>query len=132
LFRNLFIGFLILSALTAKGAGTQVAENNNNTPADTMPGFFGFIPEQAGKTGGLVSSGVKKAFFSRDTIDCKADEPLSGIADEDANLAWFEGICRRDCRPGCVSALPEQVFPFADEAFYCVSGLSPPCFADIE
>lgn len=38
--RSLFIGFLILSALTTKGAGFQIVSNLNITP-DTLPNIIG-------------------------------------------------------------------------------------------
>ena len=126
--RSLFIGFLILSSLTTKGVEAQVAENINNMPADALPGFFGTMPGQTEKTGDIDSVAAKSAFFCRGSINVKADGFLSGMVDNGAIPAWLEDNCRPDYRPGYVGVLPEQVCPFEDEAFYCVSGLSPPCF----
>ncbi|MGE5613451.1 MAG: hypothetical protein ACM3XR_03510 [Bacillota bacterium] len=131
--RSLFIGILILSALTAKGAETQVAENINNMPSDALYGFSGTVPGHAEKIAMIVTDGARKAFFSCDTIDGRADGLLYGKTIRSAVIAWFENNCRRDCQPGRQEeALPEQACFSTDEAFFCVSGLSPPCFFDGE
>jgi hypothetical protein len=133
LFRSLFIGFLILSALTAKSAETQVAENINNTPANTLPGFFGTMPGQTEKTGGNNSAAAGSASFCQDIININEDVLLSGIANKGdvfEVFAWFKNNYWTDYQPVHAGVLPEQVCSSADEAFYCVSGLSPPCLAE--
>lgn len=126
--RSLFIGFLILSSLTAKGTEAQIAVNTNSMPAGAPTGFFGTMPGQMGKTAGIVSTGARKVFFSCDTIDNMADGLLSGMVNNNAIPAWFEDNYRPDYQSRCAEVLPGQVCACTDAAFYCVSGLSPPYF----
>jgi len=102
----------------------------NNMPADALPGFFGTMPGQTEKTGGNDLAAAGNASFCQDNIGINEDVFLSGIADKGDVLAWFKDNYWTDYRSMYAIALPEQVCAFADEAFYCVSGLSPPCLVE--
>jgi len=60
LIRSLFIGFLILSALTAKGAGFQIVNNLNITP-DMLPDLINAAVSACAEISGASS-------LNRDTI----------------------------------------------------------------
>lgn len=121
--RSFFIGFLILSTLTAKGAGVQIAASACGS-VSALRDIISAVSPHADKTAG--TSGESSRFSSCNRFNSLNSHLLTlsdGSSDDyivvpsldgDTCLIRFEGIC-------------DSAASSTDEGMYCCSsGLSPP------
>ena len=76
MFRSLFIGFLILSALTSKGAGVQINQNITNISADMLLELFNAAVAHADKQAELSVAGPDEVLLSNSSGSGGAIEEL--------------------------------------------------------
>lgn len=126
MFRSLFIGFLILSALTSKGVDAQIANNNTNIPSDMLLELFSTVMAQFGETASYSADKSDEVLFSHAA-------PVAGSAKvlfEDFGKE-LQALCpdRNNVHDfglqfaGFVAQAGQHI---GSEAGFCVSGLSPP------
>lgn len=127
MFRSLFIGFLILSALTSKGVGIQI-DQNTNIPAGNLLDIYNaavaFAERQSGlsdtKRDGTLAGNSDRAVFSIEQLMRSAgnDSQLAGV------LSDINGSSRNE---QCKNAR-ELIQPSCTGRIYsCGSDPSPPC-----
>lgn len=125
MFRSLLIGFLILSALTSKGAGIQIADTNLIS-ADMLLEFFNSVSAQTAKNAELSPAAADRALAACALSNGRAVLPFPGISSKSTFFVWCDPINRTNFRAGFSDICPEQMSLYRSGAFLLVSGLSPP------
>lgn len=124
--RNLLIGFLILSALTSKGAGVQTVKSDLSISTDMLLEFFNSVSVQSSKAAGLSTAVTDRSAYVRTSFGSNQLKPLlTGL--EQTGTTALPGqydLAEHLSESGMVSRKPVL---FASQLVYCcVSGLSPP------
>ena len=129
MFRSLFIGFLIFSALTSKGAVVQINQDINNISADMLLEFFNAALTHADKQAELTFARPDGVLFSDNSGDRAAIEKLLRLISHDNPVVWADSISEygySDLQYSNVSLMQKQ--PCRCGAFSCASDTSPPNF----
>lgn len=126
MFRSLLIGFLILSALTSKGAGTQLVNIDLNISADMLLEFFNSVSAQTAKNAELTPAPADGASAAYALSNGGAVLPLRSVSGKSASFIWFDPIDRTGIGKVFSEICPEQMSYYRSGAFLLVSGLSPP------
>lgn len=124
--RSLIIGFLILSALTSKGAEAQMLKSELNISADILLEFFNSVTVQNSKTAEFSSAKMDSSFRAYASLNNIDDKMLIGRLKQISPI-----ICMEKCDQADYDLKGEAVFlkPVSSDghqAYFCVSGLSPP------
>lgn len=88
MFRSLFIGFLILSALTSKGAGYQINQNITNISADTLFELFNAAAAHAEKQAELSDAGTDGVLLNNASGSFVAIEELLKSIRQGSPVVW--------------------------------------------
>lgn len=126
MFRSLFIGFLILSALTPKGAGAQIIKSDLNISADKLLELFNSVSVRTGMTTEFTAVQAKRsdgAYISSD--NGAADSRQNGLK-QFSPAALFEQSDWTHYALQGDTVFQEPVPYIGTRFFFYVSGLSPP------
>ena len=128
--RSFFIGFLILSALTSKGAEIQINQKAANIPAEMLLELFNAAFSNADKQTELPISECERAFYSNRSESRYSTEKLLGKIRDDKTAEWIMptgDVYCTDLQSANIE-LPHIQF-CASGVCTCASGLSPPDFS---
>lgn len=123
--RSLLIGFLILSALTSKGAGAQIIYEDLNISADMLLGFFNSVSVQSGKTAELSESRTDRSSYTYTSFNNQLKTIVIRLR-QICPIAVPGHYCLEEHLSDAGSVSHKTVLTASQQAYYCVSGLSPP------
>ncbi len=124
--RSLLIGFLILSALTSKGAEAQIVNANLNISADMLLELFNSVTAQTARNAELSSAPADRALLAFTLSNGKAVVPFRAISSKNNVFAWYDPIDKSIFRTVFSKIFSAQILYFRSGVFSHVSGLSPP------
>ncbi|HEX2944459.1 MAG TPA: hypothetical protein VHT96_00710 [Clostridia bacterium] len=130
MFRSLLIGFLILSALTSKGAGAQIVNANLNISADMLLEFFNSVSAQTAKNAEISPAKAERGLLSYALSDNKAVIPFRAMSPRNNAFTWYDPIDKSIFRAVSWEIYPGQILYYRSGVFSHVSGLSPPYAGD--
>ena len=129
MFRSLFIGFLILSALTTKGTEIQINQRIADIPADMLLEFFNAAFSYADRQTELSLAGCDSAFFNNQSESRYAIGKLLEKIKHDNAASW---VVQTDVYHfsdlQCTNASLQQKQFCTSNVYAFASGLSPPDF----
>lgn len=123
--RSLLIGFMILSALTSKGAEVQILKSELTISADILLEFFNSVTVQSSKAAEL-SAAKKDSSSAYASFDNNEVQTLSGGLRQINPIVWMEKNNQTDHDLKGEKAFIKPVSADGHQVFFCVSGLSPP------
>ena len=126
MFRSLLIGFLILSALTSKGAGAQLVNTNLNISADMLLEFFNSVSAQTAKNAELTHGAADRTLVAYALSNSRTVLPLRSASGKSTTFIWCDPVDRIGFGTIFSEIYPEQLSYYRDGAYLLVSGLSPP------
>lgn len=134
MFRSLFIGFLILSALTSKGVGVQINQNNTNISADMLLELFNAAAAYADKQAELSVAKPDGAFLSNTSGSMGAIEELLRPMRQGSPFVWVEPDDKNSSTYAQFSKTDLQQKQFSTgDVYSCGSDISPPhCRVDYQ
>lgn len=124
--RSLLIGFLILSALTSKGAGAQILKDDLNISADMLLEFFNSVSVQSSKAAELSAAITDRSSYAYTSFNSNQLKPLITRLRQIGPITIPGQYDQADRFPEGGMVFRKLVLPVSQQAFYCVSGLSPP------
>lgn len=124
--RSLLIGFLILSALTSKGAEAQILKNDLNISADILLEFFNSVTVQNTKAAELSAAKIDGSTFMHTSFSKREVQSLFGRLRQISPIAWMEKCNQTDHDLKGETVFLRPVSSDEYKAFFCESGLSPP------
>lgn len=127
MFRSFFICFLILSALTSKGAEVQINQTIADIPADMLPELFNAVLFKADSQAGPSLKVCERAFYSNQSENSYAIEKQLEEMRRDSAAVWILPV--NDIHSGilqCSNAGIDQEPSCINGICSCASGLSPP------
>ena len=128
MFRSLFIGFLILSALASNGAGIQMNQNMTNSSTDMLLELFNAAVAHADKQAEFFVASSNKAYFNTNSGSRNTIEKLMRSLRQDHPVAWVDSSNKDSCsNPRCETAGLQQRQLYQGEVYSCGTDLSPPC-----
>jgi len=130
LFRSLLIGFLILSALTSKGAGAQIISTNLNISADMLLELFNSVSAQTARNAELSNVQADRALITCALSNGKTVLPFRTISPKNNAFTWYDPVDKSIYRAVYSEIRPGQILYCRSGVFSHVSGLSPPFAGD--
>lgn len=114
--RSLLIGFMILSALTSKGAEVQIFKSDLTISADMLLEFFNTVTVQNSKAAELLAAKADGSYVQIQLCRLRQTGPIA--------LLKQSGQTDHDLKS--VPVFLKPVSSDGPHALFCVSGLSPP------
>lgn len=130
MFRSLLISFLILSALTSKGAEAQIVKTNLNISADMLLELFNSVPAQTARNAGLTNAQADRALIAYTLSTGRAVLPLRAISPKSNAFIWYDPIDKFIFRTVPSEIRPSLISYCRNGVLSRVSGLSPPYAGD--
>ena len=124
--RSLLIGFLILSALTSKGAGAQIVKDDLNISADMLLEFFNSVSVQSSKAAELSAANTVRSPYAYTSFNKDQIKPLISKLRQIGPITIPGQNNQMDYVPVGAMVFHKAVLPTSQQVYYCVSGLSPP------
>lgn len=132
MFRSLFIGFLILSALISKGAEVQINQNITNISRDMLLELLNASIFHADKQVELSVMGSDEVFFSRHSENRCAIEELLRPIRHSSPVIWAEPADEYNCTNLQYTNVKLQQKQFcSSNVSFCSSDISPPSFRQV-
>lgn len=128
MFRSLFIGLLLVSALTSKGATVQINQNIINHSSDMLLEIFNAAAAYADKQTELSVARPNGVFLNNASGRSTEIEEILRTIRQNSPVVWIESGDKSICtNPRCGQANMQQK-PFCKgEVYTCGTDLSPPC-----
>ncbi len=120
------IGFLILSALTSKGAEAQIVNANLSISADMLLELFNSVSAQTARNAELSTAQADRALVAYALSNGRAVLPFRTISPKNSTFLWYDPIDSSTFRTVSLKIHPGQILYCRSGAFSHVSGLSPP------
>ncbi len=124
--RSLLIGFLILSALTSKGAGAQILKEDLNISADMLLEFFNSVSVQSSKAAELSAIITDRSSFVYTSFNINQLKPPVTRLRQSGPITMPGQYDQTEHFPEDGMVFHKIVLPASQQVFYCASGLSPP------
>ncbi len=123
--RSLLIGFMILSALTSRGAEVQILKSELSISADMLLEFFNSVTVQSTRAAELSAA---KTDSSSSYVSFNKNEAQSlFVRLRQINaIVWMGKSSQTDHDLKGEKVFIKPVLADGHQVFFCVSGLSPP------
>jgi len=128
LLRSLLIGFLILSALTSKGAGAQIVKSDLSISADMLLEFFNSVSVQGSKAAGLSTARADRSSYACTSFNSSQLKTLVTRLEQIGPVAIQGHHDHAKHLPECGMVSRRPALLASRQAYCCVSGLSPPAW----
>jgi hypothetical protein len=120
------IGFLILSALTSKGAGAQIVKNDLSISADMLLEFFNSVSVQSSKAAELSEARTDRSSCACTSFNNSQLKPHITRLEQIGPIAMQEQYDQAKHFPECGMVFRKPDLLASRQSYCCVSGLSPP------